>query len=397
LSNQTVRLAILGSTGSIGTQALDVVRGLPGRFEVLVLTAGTRVQALMKQIIEFSPELVVVKGKDEVESLTNCLDASELARRPRVLSGRDGLVAAAAYEGVDLVLNSLVGSIGLEPTLAAIHAGKDIALANKESLVVGGHLVNQALASSSSRIYPVDGEHSAIAQCLNEDRVDKVRRLILTASGGPFRTLERSKLSEVTPEQALNHPSWRMGPRITVDSATLMNKGFEVVEACWLFGVPPESVEVVIHPESIIHSVVEYVDGSALAQLSNPDMRIAIQYALMRGRRVEAQRQFLDLPGLSRLTFEEPEYEKFPCLSIGYEAARRRGTFGAVINAADEVAVSAFLSGLIAFDSIPRIISETLRVHRFESNPSLSDVLSIDSWARQYAEGLVERIRSGGV
>lgn len=397
LSKDAVRLAILGSTGSVGTQALEVVRGLPGRFEIPVLAAGTRVHALVTQIMEFRPELVVVKSTCEAISLNSLLDACELTCRPRVLSGRDGLVAAATHEGVDVVLNSLVGSIGLEPTLEAIHAGKDVALANKESLVVGGHLVQEALAHSRSQVVPVDSEHSAITQCLDGSQLSSVRRLILTASGGPFRGMERSKLSEVTPEQALNHPSWRMGPRITVDSATLMNKGFEVVEACWLFDLPMEAVDVVIHPESIIHSIVEYVDGSALAQMSNPDMRIPIQYALLRGDRENAQRRFIDLPRLRSLTFDDPDYDRFPCLGIGYEAARRRGTFGAVVNAADEVAVSAFLDGQISFDSIPRIINETLRIHRFESNPRLDDVLSIDRWARQHAESLVQRARVGGV
>lgn len=397
LGEQVTRLSVLGSTGSIGTQALEVIRGLPGRFEVVALAAGTRVDLLLEQIKEFQPELAVVKGREEELRLNCSLDSCELVRRPKVLSGRDGLIAAATHPAADMILNSLVGSIGLEPTLEAIRAGKDVALANKESLVIGGHLVQEALSESASKVIPVDSEHSAIVQCLHKDGMSKVRRIILTASGGPFYKTTRSELSTVTVEQALNHPNWCMGPRITVDSATLMNKGFEVVEACWLFGLPAEAVEVVIHPESIIHSIVEFVDGSALAQMSNPDMRIPIQYALLRGDRAAARRRFLDLSALRSLTFSDPDYEKFPCLGLGYEAAKRRGTFGVVINAADEVAVSAFLSGRIPFDSIPCIIDKTLRAHRFDSKPSFDELMAMDAWARRYAESLVQRGNCGGV
>lgn len=345
MGDTRVRLAILGSTGSIGTQALDVVREMPDRFEVVALAAGTRVDALSRQIQEFEPEVAVVKGPEEAQLLRGSMGELTAGVRPNVLYGRDGLVAAATHDGVDVVLNALVGSIGLEPTLEAIRRGKDIALANKETLVVGGHLVAEALSGSTARIIPVDSEHSAIAQCMAKESADSVKRLILTASGGPFRSMDRESMSRVTPDQALEHPSWRMGPRITVDSATMMNKGFEVVEACWLFGLSVDSIDVVIHPESVVHSVVEFVDGSALAQMSYPDMRLPIQWALLRGKRVRSERRLLDLPQLRSLTFEAPDYEKFPCLYIGYEAARRRGSFGSVMNAADEVAVSAFQIG----------------------------------------------------
>lgn len=397
MSDTRVRLAILGSTGSIGTQALDVVREMPHRFEIVALAAGTRVDALSEQIEEFEPEVAVVKGPEEAQLLRGCVSELAAGRRPNVLYGRDGLVAAAANDGVDIVLNALVGSIGLEPTLEAIRSGKDVALANKEALVVGGHLVAEALSSSPARIIPVDSEHSAIAQCIAKESPDSVKRLILTASGGPFRSMDRVLLSRVTPDQALEHPSWRMGPRITVDSATLMNKGFEVVEACWLFGLMADSIDVVIHKESIVHSLVELVDGSTLAQMSYPDMRLPIQWALLRGERERSERHLLDLPQLGSLTFEAPDCDKFPCLAIGYEAARRRGTFGSVMNAADEVAVSAFLDGEIGFCDIPRIISETLRIHRFESSPSLDEVLAIDGWARRQARSLASEIHQGGV
>jgi 1-deoxy-D-xylulose-5-phosphate reductoisomerase len=397
MGDRVSRLAILGSTGSIGTQALDVVREMPDRFEVVALAAGTRVEILARQIEEFQPELAVVRGQEEEHLLWESLRIRGHGSRVRVLSGRDGLLTAAAHEHADMVLNGLVGSVGLEPTIEALRSGKDVALANKETLVVGGHLIADMLAGCSSRIFPVDSEHSAIVQCLAGVAMDRVRRLILTASGGPFRSLDRDELSRVTPDQALNHPNWRMGPRITVDCATMMNKGFEVVEARWLLGLPAESVGVVVHPESIVHSIVEFVDGSALAQLSYPDMRLPIQYALMRGERVAAERRSLDLPWLANLTFEAPDYERFPCLSIGYEAARRGGTFGAVVNAADEVAVSAFLDGVIGFDHIPRIISETLRIHRYESNPGVDEVLACDRWARRHASDLVHRIARGGM
>ena len=387
MGDRVSRLAILGSTGSIGTQALDVVREMPDRFEVVALAAGTRVEILARQIEEFQPELAVVRGQEEEHLLWESLRIRGHGSRVRVLSGRDGLLTAAAHEHADMVLNGLVGSVGLEPTIEALRSGKDVALANKETLVVGGHLIADMLAGCSSRIFPVDSEHSAIVQCLAGVAMDRVRRLILTASGGPFRSLDRDELSRVTPDQALNHPNWRMGPRITVDSATMMNKGVEVVEARWLFGLPAESVDVVVHPESIIHSVVEFADGSALAQMSYPDMRLPIQYALTRGERIESGRR----------SFEAPDYERFPCLSIGYEAARRGGTFGAVMNAADEIAVSAFLEGTIRFDHIPRIISETLRIHRYESNPGVDEVLASDRWARRHASDLIHRIARGGV
>jgi 1-deoxy-D-xylulose-5-phosphate reductoisomerase len=391
------RLAILGSTGSIGTRALEVVREMPGRFEIVALAAGTRVEIFARQIEEFQPELAVVRGAEEEHLLRESLKARGHTGRTRVLSGRDGLLSAAAHEQADMVLNALVGSIGLEPTIEALRSGKDVALANKETLVVGGHIIADILTGCSSRIFPVDSEHSSIAQCLSGEAMSKVRRLILTASGGPFRLLDCDELARVTPDQALNHPNWRMGPRITVDSATMMNKGFEVVEARWLFGLPAESVDVVVHPESIIHSVVEFADGSALAQMSYPDMRLPIQYALTRGERIESGRRSIDLPELASLSFEAPDYERFPCLSIGYEAARRGGTFGAVMNAADEIAVSAFLEGTIRFDHIPRIISETLRIHRYESNPGVDEVLASDRWARRHASDLIHRIPRGGV
>lgn len=397
MGERVSRLAILGSTGSIGTQALEVVREVPDRFDVVALAAGTSVEILARQIEEFRPELAVVRGAEEEHLLLESLRARGCTSHVRVLSGRDGLLSAATHEQADMVLNALVGSVGLEPTIEALRAGKDVALANKETLVVGGHIIADVLAGCSSRIFPVDSEHSAIVQCLSGESLDRVRRLILTASGGPFRTLGRNELPRVTPDQALNHPNWRMGPRITVDSATMMNKGFEIVEARWLFGLPAESVDVVVHPESIIHSIVEFVDGSALAQMSYPDMRLPIQYALTRGERVAAQRRSIDLCELARLTFEAPDYERFPCLSIGYEAARRGGTFGAVMNAADEVAVSAFLDGAIRFDHIPRIISETLRIHRYESNPGVDEVLASDRWARRHASDLIHRIARGGM
>jgi 1-deoxy-D-xylulose-5-phosphate reductoisomerase len=366
------RLAILGATGSIGQQTLEVVRSFGDRFQVIGLGAGRNLPLLERQIEEFQPKLVSIAEASLRQSLRHpeyeLLSLDELASHP----------------DVDLVVIAISGKAGLVPTLTAIEAGKSIALATKEVLVMAGEIVTTAARRRGVEILPIDSEPSAIWQCLRgEER--SVARLILTASGGPFRQLAREQLATVTPQQALDHPTWKMGKKITIDSATMMNKGFEVIEANWLFDVPVEKIEVVVHPQSIVHSFVEFVDGSIKAQLSPPDMRLPIQYALFYPERPPSELPRLDFSNIGPLTFEAPDLERFPCLRLALEAGRRGGTYPAVLSAADEVAVELFLEQRISFLDIATLVEEALEQHQSIPHPSLEEILAADAWARERA------------
>ncbi len=369
-------IAILGSTGSIGTQTLDLIEQNPGRFKVNVLTCGSNVELLGKQIEKHRPALAVVAEEN---------DASEMGKRyphTEFLYGMEGLVAAAAKTDCDLVMNSLVGMMGLMPTYFAIQAGKDIALANKETLVAGGELVMNAAKEREVRLLPVDSEHSAIFQALQGNDRKSVNRIILTASGGPFRGWTEARLSKVTVAQALNHPNWKMGRKITIDSSTMMNKGLEVIEARWIFDVPPEKIEVVVHPQSIIHSMVEYVDHSVIAQLGVPDMRVPIGYALAYPDRMENGIGAVDFFEMGALTFEKPDWNTFKCLNLAYKAVESGGSYPVVLNAANEVLVRQFLEGKISFLDIQNTIEKVLQDHKPSYHVDLEEILEIDQIVR---------------
>lgn len=366
------RLAVLGSTGSIGRQALEVVSAFPDRFEVVALACGENVSLLKEQVAEFKPRLVCTElaaGAEEILGAT-CLPLEEIASHP----------------DVDLVVISTSGKAGLGATLAAIRAGKKVALANKEVLVMAGGIVVAEAQKYDAEIVPIDSEHSAIWQCLNGEERRDVSKLILTASGGPFRQSTLAQLAAVTPKDALNHPTWRMGTKVTIDSATLMNKGMEVIEAHWLFDIPYSQIEVVVHPQSIIHSIVEFVDGSAKAQLSLPDMRLPIQYALTHPERWESPfREGIDFGSIVSFDFEPVDLDRFPCLKLAMEAGERGGTYPAVLSAADEVAVELFLAKKIGFPDIAAVVARTLDCHEVISYPSIEDIFAADTWARETA------------
>lgn len=376
------RLAIIGATGSIGRQTLEVVGGHPDQFRVVTLAAGGNVDLLEEQCRRFHPEVVAVRDQKAAAELRRRL-AEE---RVSVYGGSEGLLAAVTAGEADLVVMAVVGAAGLPLTLAAIAAGKDVALANKETLVAGGELVIRAARERGIRLIPIDSEHSAIQQCLAGSRAAEVKRLLLTASGGPFRGFTRERLGGVTPEMALAHPTWAMGPKITVDSATLMNKGLEVIEAHWLFGVPYDRIDVVVHPQSIIHSMVEFIDGSFLAQMGPPDMRRPIQYALTYPHRLTADWPGLDLVQAAGLTFEPVDDRTFTSLRLAYEAGRAGGTATAVLSAADEVAVGLFLERRIGFLDIERVVEEVLLRHIPQPAPTLAGIMAADEWARSEAK-----------
>ena len=379
-------VVILGSTGSIGTQTLEVIAALPGMFEVWGLAAGSNIDLLAEQARRFRPRVVAVAAPEAARALRERLSPLPID----VLAGPEGVEAVASMPGPDVVLPAMVGTAGLKPTLAAIRAGKDIALANKETLVAAGELVTSEAARAGIRILPVDSEHSAIFQCLNGEDRGAIRRILLTASGGPFRGFDQSQLETVTPEQALKHPRWTMGPKITVDSATLMNKGLEVIEAHWLFGVPADAIDVIVHPQSVIHSLVEFADGAIMAQMGVTDMRVPIQYALTYPGRALNDFPRLDLIRAAQLTFEAPDTARFPCLRYAYEALEAGGTMPAAMNAANEVAVRAFLDRRVGFAGIPRLIEKTMEAHRPVAAGVLDGVLEADSWARRFAADLLE-------
>lgn len=375
------RLVILGSTGSIGTSTLDVVSRFPEQFTVAALTAGRNIQRLAEQVRAFHPELVAVRDEQGAADLRRLLPP---ALSVEIHHGEDGFRRAASQVPADMVVAAMVGAAGLMPTLAAIDAGRDIALANKETLVMAGPLVMARVAAAGVRLLPVDSEHSAIFQCLAGNRRQDLERILLTASGGPFRQWAAHRLVSVAPAQALAHPNWKMGPKITVDSATLMNKGLEVIEAVHLFAVPPERIEVLVHPQSIIHSMVAFVDGSVMAQMGVPDMRTAIAYALSYPERLPLAQPLPDWTGGGPMTFEAPDMKRFPCLQLAFEACQAGGTFPAVLNAANEVAVEAFLAGRTGFTAIPDCVAEALEAHHAPGEVDLAAILEADRWARQW-------------
>ncbi|HMN46229.1 MAG TPA: 1-deoxy-D-xylulose-5-phosphate reductoisomerase [Povalibacter sp.] len=389
MSTQRTRVAVLGSTGSIGVSTLDVVARHPDRYSVVALTAHSNSVRLREQCIRHRPELAVLASAAAAAKLEQELREAGVATR--VLSGEDALCEVASHERIDVVMAGIVGAAGLKSSLAAARAGKKILLANKEALVMSGPLFMEAVRQGGATLVPVDSEHNAIFQCLPSDtragvRSAGVNRVVLTASGGPFLRTARDALRGVTPDQACAHPRWVMGRKISVDSATLMNKGLELIEACLLFNLPPAQVEVVVHPQSIVHSLVEYCDGSMLAQLGNPDMRVPIAHALGWPQRIASGVESLDIVRAGRLDFEAPDLEKFPCLVLARRAAEAGGTAPAVLNAANEVAVSAFLSGQLAFVEIPAIIDQILSQHDVRSVTSLQDVMAADGWARSQAQ-----------
>ncbi len=380
-------LAVLGSTGSIGQSALRVVSNFPGEFRVLALSVNSNIDILFRQIKIFRPAIVCVKDPLAASRLKNKL------RGTRVLTGEEGLEEIVSDKRLDEVLLAISGSDALWPLLKAIENGKDISLANKEALVVAGDILMRKAAEKKVRIKPIDSEQSAIWQCLNGQGTDKLKGIYLTASGGPFLGTKKGMLKNVLPKEVLRHPRWKMGKKITVDSATLMNKGLEVIEAMHLFGVSWKKIKVIIHPESIIHSMVEFIDGVIMAQLSVADMRIPIQYALLYPKRMNSAAGTVDFFSLKSLNFERPDYARFPCLKLAYQAASEGGTSPAVLNAANEVSVNAFLKREIDFVSIPRMIEKVLQRHDNKSNPSLKDILKAQDWARHEAEELIERKR----
>ncbi len=384
------RLTVLGSTGSIGESTLDVVRRNPDRFRIHALVAGRNVKSLARQIAEFRPDVAVVAEESSLEALRAEL-SSLGAREPDLASGPQAYVAAAVSPECDTLMSAIVGVAGLEATYEAIRAGKRIGLANKETLVAGGCLVMRAVREKGVELLPVDSEHNGAHQCFRAGRREEVTRLILTASGGPFRNTPKEMLEEVSPEQALNHPTWRMGPRITIDSATLMNKGFEVIEACWLFDLPPSRVEVVVHPQSTVHAMVEYNDGSVIAQVCATDMRMPIQYALTWPERAPAAVPRLDWSSSRSWEFHPPDYEKFPLLRLAYHAQEAGGSSTCTLNAADEVAVEAFLAGEIPFPAIAQTVEETLERMPAREVSGVPELLEIDRLSRLEARAAVKR------
>ena len=379
----TKKLAVLGSTGSIGTQTLDVISRHPDLFEAHTLTAGRNAELLIKQARAFKPDTVVIADDTQYNIVQE-----ELSDLPiKVYAGADAISQVVTSGDIDVVLTAMVGFSGLRPTVEAIKAGKTIALANKETLVVAGAIINRLALDNHVAILPVDSEHSAILQCIVGES-SPIRKILLTASGGPFRTFSKEQLLSVTAAQALQHPNWAMGAKITIDSATYMNKGFEMIEAHWLYGIAPEDIEVVVHPESIVHSAVEFEDGAVKAQLGLPDMRLPIAYALSYPQRIAVSEQRLDLFKLGALHFEPADPDRFPCLRLAYESIARGGNAPCVLNAANEIANLAFREGRIGFTDVPRIIEETLTKASFIEHPTLDDLLACDAEARSIAQTL---------
>jgi len=376
-------LTILGATGSIGLSTLDVVRQHPDKYQIIALTAHKSVEQMAKLCEEFQPQFVVMVDENAAEQLSQ-----KISKNIIVLTGKENLNKVASLPEVTTVMAAIVGAAGLLPTLAAAKSGKRVLLANKESLVMSGQILINTVKENGATLLPIDSEHNAIFQCLNGQDRKGLERILLTASGGPFRTWKDEDLQKVTPSQACAHPNWSMGRKISVDSATLMNKGLEVIEACWLFDLPPEKVTVVIHPQSIIHSLVEYNDGSLLAQLGNPDMRTPIAYSLAFPQRISSGVNSLNLFEISRLDFEQPNLQKFPCLRLAFEAMKMGGTATAILNAANEIAVEMFLNEKLSFIEIPKVIEETLSRCKIEEAIDLKTILKADEQAREIAKEL---------
>lgn len=382
------RIALLGSTGSIGTQALDVIRQHPDRFEAYILTAGRNADLLIRQAREFQPESVVIADEGQYEFV--CASLSDLPIK--VYTGAEALCQVVESEAVDMVLAAMVGFAGLRPTIHAIRARKAIALANKETLVVAGEIITRLAHENRVPILPVDSEHSAIFQSLVGEGDNPIEKILLTASGGPFRNLDIEDLAGVTAEEALKHPNWEMGDKITIDSATLMNKGFEMIEACHLFGIPADKIEVVVHPESIIHSAVQFADGSVKAQLGVPDMRLPIQYAFSFPDRLPLDAPRLDLFRIRSLTFDSPDTRRFPCLRLAYEAMQHRGNMPCILNAAGEITNEAFRQGRISFIDIPKIIERAMEIIPHRATPQFEDLFTTDMEARRITQELCHKL-----
>jgi len=382
------RLALLGSTGSIGRNTLAIVARFPDHFKVKALTAHSSIDRLADQIALHRPEIAVVSDAAAAQRLRQRLPADVVVE---ILHGAEGYCTAAALDEVDITVGAMVGAAGLKPTLAAIAAGKDIALANKETLVMAGALVTDAVARQGVRLLPIDSEHSAIFQCLHGHRRQDLDKVLLTASGGPFLNTPAQDFDAITPARALKHPNWSMGAKITIDSATLMNKGLEVIEARWLFDLDMDQIQVMVHPQSIIHSMVAFCDGSMLAQMGIPDMQEAIAYALSYPDRIPLKQRLPDLVGIGGLTFHDPDTRRFPCLQLAFDACTESGTMPAVMNAANEVAVAAFLDGQLPFTGIARVIDATMSVHTLMASPDLDAIEHADAWARRKAGEMIAK------
>ncbi|MGD9210702.1 MAG: 1-deoxy-D-xylulose-5-phosphate reductoisomerase [Desulfobacteraceae bacterium] len=380
-------LSILGSTGSIGTNTLEIVAQHNDSFSIKALSAYTNIEKLAFQIERFKPALVVVKDEHHIQKLKNTLP--QHLNNIKILHGQNGYLEAATLKGVDMIVGAMVGAAGLLPTLAAIDAGKDVALANKETLVMAGELVMAAVVDKGVNLLPVDSEHSAIFQCLQGNRRTDLKKILLTASGGPFRQLSAKEFKKITPADALKHPNWSMGSKITIDSATLMNKGLEVIEARWLFDVSVQDIEVIVHPQSIVHSMVAYRDGSVMAQMGIPDMKGAISYALNYPFRLALDQPIPDFNAINALSFEAPDLERFPCLKLAFEACATGGTQPTVLNAANEVAVEAFLSNRICFTAIPQVVRYIMNIHEPKPSPNLDTILMADQWARKQTQNWI--------
>lgn len=382
-------IAILGSTGSIGTQALDVIKQHPDQFEARVLTAGNNSDLLIKQAREFSPDIVVIANEAKYDQVKDALADLPI----KVYAGGDAISQVVTNDEVDMVLTAMVGFAGLRPTIAAIEAGKTLALANKETLVVAGGIIRGLCLRHKVAILPVDSEHAAIFQCLNGEGNNHIHKILLTASGGPFRRYSSEDLRHVTAEQALKHPNWKMGAKITIDSATMMNKGFEMIEAHWLYGVAPKDIQVVVHPESIVHSAVEFDDGAVIAQMGTADMRLPIQYAFSFPKRLPLQSERLDLFKLGSLHFEKPDMERFPCLRLAYEAIEQGGNMPCIMNAAGEISNLAFRQARIGFTDIADVTERIMREADFIKNPTLDDLFATDAQVRKLTDKAIQEIR----
>ena len=382
------RIAILGSTGSIGTQALDVISRHQDLFQVEMLSAGSNAELLIQQARQFNPNAVVICNKDRYKEVKDALEPLYI----KVFAGVESAGELAGGSNVDIVLAAMVGFSGLAPTISAMKKGKVIALANKETLVAAGSIISRLSRECNSPLIPVDSEHSAIFQSLQGERA-RIEKLLLTASGGPFLHMEKEDFDKITVEQALNHPNWKMGSKVTIDSASMMNKGLEIMEAAWLFNIPVDKIEVVVHPQSIIHSMVQFTDGSIKAQLGYPDMRVPIQYVLSYPNRIDLDTKRISFPELKELTFFSPDLEKFPCLAIAYSSFRKGGNIPCAMNAANEVAVASFLKGEIKFTQIPLVIEKTLEKCNFVASPTVEDIFSTDRQSKEMAKEVLTQIR----
>ena len=375
-------IGILGSTGSIGVQTLQVIDTFPGDYKIKFLTANNNVKHLAEQALKYNPDTVCIVQEGLKDELRSILKNTNIS----ISCGRKALLELAGRNDIELVINGLVGAAGMQPTLEALKSGVDVALSNKESMVMAGGIINDLLKTNSCNLFPVDSEHSAIWQCLKGENNSEIKRLILTGSGGPFRTKPKETFSSITLEQALQHPNWNMGNKITIDSATMMNKGLEVIEAYWLFGVTSNQIDIIVHPESIIHSMVEFVDGSVKAQLGVPDMKIPIQYAITYPYHSPAQWESLDLEKMALLHFEKPDLDKFPCIRLAYEALEKGGSSPVVLNVANDNVVTAFLKGLIPFIQIPTLIEDTINQHDWINDPNLDDISKLSDWTSQFIQ-----------